>query len=145
MDRGSAKHGPHLDEAMAGEVSGYVRARRDTHAAEWRSPEPPAGDVSLVFDRRDGIGRGGGPPGMTFTDVEERSELARWLGRAVFPASRGEVLEHLRHQNAPDHLLEEVRAVPEKARFRSVGELWRTLRDDAHVELPPAGRDLPGA
>ncbi|OHV35812.1 MULTISPECIES: DUF2795 domain-containing protein [Pseudofrankia] len=134
MDRGSAKHGPQLDEAMAGEVRGYVRARRDPRAVEWRSPEPPTDDVPEALDRQDGIGRGSAPSGMTLSDVEERSELARWLGRAVFPADRAEVLAHLRGQNAPDHIVEEMRAAPPEARFGSLGELWRALHDGAHVE-----------
>ncbi|ONH26144.1 DUF2795 domain-containing protein [Pseudofrankia asymbiotica] len=134
MDRGSAKHGPQLDEAMAGEVRGYVRARRDPRAVEWKSPEPPTDDVPEAIDRRDGIGRGSAPPGMSLTDVEERSELARLLGRAVFPARRDEVLDHLRGQNAPDHIVEEIRAAPADALFGSLGELWRALHDGAHVE-----------
>ena len=91
MDRGSAKHGPQLDEIMAQEVRGYVRARRETRADEWRTPEPLTDEVAPTIDRQDGLGLSSAPPGMTLTDVEERSELARWLGRAVFPAGRDEV------------------------------------------------------
>jgi hypothetical protein len=134
MDRGSAKHGPQVDEAMASEVRGYLRARRDPRASEWRSPEPPTDEVPETFDRRDGIGRGSAPAGMTLTDVEERSELARWLGRAVFPARRDDVAAHLRGRHAPDHVIDEVRAVPADTEFGSLGELWRALHGDEHVE-----------
>jgi len=134
MDRGSAKHGPQLDEAMADEVRDYVRARRATHAVEWRSPEPLTDELPPAWDRRDGMGRGSAPRGMSLSDVEERSELARWLGRAVFPADRDEVMDHLRHQNAPDHVIEEIRQAPKHGRFGSVGELWRAVHSGAHVE-----------
>lgn len=134
MDRGSAKHGPQVDEQLADEVRGLVRARRDTHVIEWRSPEPLTDEVPAEIDRRDGMGRGSAPPGMTLTDVERRSELARWLGRAVFPAGRDEVMDHLRHQNAPDHVIDEIRQAPPDARFGSVGELWRALNGGTHVE-----------
>jgi hypothetical protein len=139
MDRGSAKHGPQLDEVMADEVRDYVRTRRETHAAEWRMPEPLTDDLSPAIDRQDGIGRGSAPPGMTLADVEERSELARWLGRAVFPADRDELADHLRHLNAPDHLVEELRQAPRHGSFGSVGELWRSLHGGSkegstHVE-----------
>jgi hypothetical protein len=139
MDRGSAKHGQRLDEAMAGEVRGYVRARRETHTQEWLSPEPLTDEVPAEIDRSDGMGRGSAPPGMSLTDVEERSELGRWLGRAVFPADRDEVMDHLRHVNAPDHVVDELRLAPKHAQFGSVGELWRSLhggstRGGTHVE-----------
>lgn len=134
MDRGSAKHGPQLDEAMADEVRDYVRARRETHAAEWRSPEPPTDDLPVTLDRPDGMGRGSAPRGMSLSDVEERSELARWLGRAVFPADRDEVMDHLRSHNAPDHVVEEIRQAPKHGQFDSVGDLWRAVHSGAHVE-----------
>lgn len=135
MDRGSAKHGPMRDDVMAHEVEGFVRAGRDTRAEEWKSPEPPADDVPALGVRPDGAGvLGSAPPGMTSADVEERSELARWLGRAVFPAGRDEVIDHLRHQNAPDRVVDEVRRAPADVQFTSLGQLWRSLRGGAHVE-----------
>ncbi|MEX5633563.1 DUF2795 domain-containing protein [Parafrankia sp. FMc2] len=135
MDRGSAKHGPVRDEVMAHEVRGMVRARRDTRAEEWKSPEPPAEEASALAARPDGAGLlGSTPPGMTPADVEERSELGRWLGRAVFPAERDEVVDHLRHHHAPDRVVDEVRGAPEGVQFTSLGQLWRALRSDAHVE-----------
>jgi hypothetical protein len=133
-DRGNAKHGPSRDDAMAHDVEGYVRARRDTRAEEWRSAEPPAEESPATAARPDGGRRGSAPPGMTLSDVEERSELARWLGRAVFPADRDEVLDHLRHQNAPEHVVQRVGAAPDDTLYGSLGELWRALHHGEHVE-----------
>ncbi len=69
--------------------------------------------------------------GMTLADVEDRSELARWLGRAVFPAEREEIIDHLRYQHALDRVVEEVAAAAPGVQFTSVGELWRELRAGA--------------
>ena len=135
MERGNSKHGPVRDEMLAEEVEDLVRARRDTRAHEWRSPEPPGEDIPALAVRPDGAGlRGSAPPGMTSADVEERSELARWLGRAVFPADRDEVMDHLRHYHAPDHVVDEVGRAPAGVQFASLGQLWRALHDGAHVE-----------
>jgi hypothetical protein len=131
MERGSTKHGPYRDEAMAHEVEGYVRAGRDTRSEEWRSPEPPGDDhddlTQPTAARRAGPLAGGSPEGMSAQDVEERSELARWLGRAVFPAGRDEVIDHLRTQNAPDAVIGSVLGAPPDTQFGSSGELWRAL------------------
>ncbi|EIV94454.1 DUF2795 domain-containing protein [Frankia sp. QA3] len=136
VDRGSSKHGPWRDDAMAHEVSGFVRSGRDTRAEEWRSVEPAdelPGDAQFPDPAQF---RAGASAGMTPTDVEERSELARWLGRAVFPAEREEIMDHLRHQHAPDRVVEAVAAAPPGVQFTSVGELWRMLRSRSDAELP---------
>jgi hypothetical protein len=132
-DRGSSKHGPIVDENMENEANGYVHAGHDTRAEEWRSAEPPTGDPAplLVSDRR------GTPDGMSATDVEDRSELASWLGRAAFPGNRDELVSRLREENAPDHVLSEVMSAPADAEFHTVGELWRALHSGSHVEAHP--------
>ncbi|WP_041938752.1 MULTISPECIES: DUF2795 domain-containing protein [Frankia] len=134
VDRGSSKHGPWRDDAMAHEVSGFVRSGRDTRAEEWRSVEPTdelPGDAQFPDPAQS---RAGAAAGMTLADVEERSELARWLGRAVFPAEREEIMDHLRHQHAPDRVIEEVEAAPPGVQFTSVGELWRVLRQEVDAQ-----------
>ena len=129
-DRASSKHGQVVDDSIRRDVEGYVRAGHDTRTEEWRSPEPPAEDATgrSVTDRR------GTPPGMSVDDVEKRSELAGWLGRAVFPADRRALLDWLRGQHAPDRVLSEVAAAPDDIQFGSVGELWRALHAGEHVE-----------
>ena len=44
MERGSDKHGPRKDDALAEETEGMIRANRPTRADEARDPEPPADD-----------------------------------------------------------------------------------------------------
>jgi hypothetical protein len=60
--------------------------------------------------------------------------LGRWLGRAVFPADRDEVIDHLRHQNAPEHVIELLGAAPDDTLYGSLGQLWRALHHGGHVE-----------
>ncbi|THJ75712.1 DUF2795 domain-containing protein [Candidatus Frankia alpina] len=131
VDRGSSKHGPWRDDAMAHEISGFVRSGRDTRAEEWRSVEPTdelPGDAQFPDPAQSRVGASAG---MTLADVEDRSELARWLGRAVFPAEREEIIDHLRYQHALDRVVEEVAAAAPGVQFTSVGELWRELRAGA--------------
>lgn len=134
MERGNTKHGRTRDDAMAHDVSGYVRAGRDPRAEEWKSPEPPADDLPDLPDVGAWRSTSDAASSMSPLDVELRSELARWLGRAVFPAGRDEVIDHLRAQYAPDRVVDAVRAAPPDARFGSAGQLWRALRGDEHVE-----------
>jgi hypothetical protein len=44
MERGSDKHAPRVDDEMAEETEGMIRANRPTRAEESRDPEPPADD-----------------------------------------------------------------------------------------------------
>jgi hypothetical protein len=132
IDRGN-QHGPALDDDMAHEVEGYVRAGHDTRAEEWKSAEPPTDEASEVAPEG-ADPRRSTPPGMTVDDVENRSELASWLGPAVFPADIDRLADWLRDQHAPDHLLDEIRQAPADVEFASVGELWRALHGGTHVE-----------
>jgi hypothetical protein len=43
MERGSDKHGPRQDDALAEELQGML-GRAGGHREEWRDPEPPADD-----------------------------------------------------------------------------------------------------
>jgi hypothetical protein len=138
MDRGSSKHGPSRDEAMAHEIAGLVRAGRDTRREEWRSPEPAderlLGDVTHPDVAQT---RASTPTGMTPVEREDRAELARWLGRAVFPAEREEIIDHVRHQHAPDWVVEELAGAPPDVQFTSVGELWRAMRSATSTREAP--------
>jgi hypothetical protein len=133
QQRESTKHGRVVDEALAYEVSGMIHAGRDTRAEEWRSSEPSGEDQPDV-DRAPGTTLAGGvPEGMTEADVERRSELARWLNRAAFPARRDGLLDRLRAAYAPDKLVELVGTVPD-AEYGSVGELYRAVAAERRSE-----------
>ncbi|HEX4017627.1 MAG TPA: DUF2795 domain-containing protein [Frankiaceae bacterium] len=136
MERGSDKHGPHLDEEMAHEVSGVVQGGHETRAEEWHSAEPAGEDQPQVTLGGEAPLMGGTPQGMTAGDVASRSELAQWLGRAVFPAVQQILLEHARDAGAPDNIVEEIRALPAGREYTNVGDVWRALNksDGGHSE-----------
>lgn len=51
MERGSDKHGPRRDDALAAELRGML-GETGGHREEWRDPEPPADDdPDLTEDR----------------------------------------------------------------------------------------------
>jgi hypothetical protein len=136
MERGSDKHSRRLDEAMAHEVSGMVRGGHETRAEEWRSAEPAGEDQPQATLGGEEALVGGTPPGMSAEDVEARSELAQWLGRATFPAVPQLLLEHVMDAGAPERVVEQVRALPAGREYANSGDVWRTLHtaDGGHVE-----------
>jgi hypothetical protein len=134
MDRGSDKHSPRVDEELKHEVSGLVQGGHDTHAEEWRSPEPSGEDQPDADLVPDGSLHGGVPDGMTEEDVEARADLARYLTPAAFPGVREQLLDHVLDDSAPDRVVEQVRRLPAGREFQNVGEVWRALNGGGHVE-----------
>jgi hypothetical protein len=127
MERGSDKHGPVRDESMKHEVEGEVRSGRRTHVEEWRQAEPVAEDQLDLEGAHREPRSGGTPPGMTPEDVEIRSELARYLGRAAYPADRDELVRVMAEHHAPDRLIEAVSTLPEGVAFANVAEVAEGL------------------
>jgi hypothetical protein len=138
MERASDKHSGRVDDAMKSETSGMVAGNHDSRAEEWRSAEPSGDDQPVVGLGADNALTGGVPEGMDSADVEARSELASWLGRASFPAVRELLLNHVMDEGAPDHVIELVRRLPAGREFVNSGDAWRALheydRDGEHVE-----------
>jgi hypothetical protein len=137
MERGD-KHSVRIDDAMKGETAGMVSGGHDSRAEEWRSAEPSGEDQPAASLGADSALMGGVPVGMDPDDVELRSELASWLGRASFPGVREVLLEHVIDESAPDHIVALVRRLPAGREFVNSGDVWRALhehsRDGEHVE-----------
>ncbi|MER7452881.1 hypothetical protein [Nocardia beijingensis] len=51
MERGSSKHGPVHDDALARDLEGTIRGNRSSRAEEWHDPEPPADDDTLINEQ----------------------------------------------------------------------------------------------
>ncbi len=138
MERGSDKHSRRLDDAMKGETAGMMAGNHDSRVEEWRSAEPSGDDQPAVGLGGDTVLEGGVPAGMDQEDVELRSELASWLGRASFPAVRELLLGHVIDEGAPDRVIELVRRLPAGREFANTGDAWRALHkydaDGEHVE-----------
>lgn len=69
---------------------------------------------------------GGTPDGMSSADVEDRSDLARYLGR-VYPADRAGLIEAARGNSAPDRLVSMLAKLPEGQQFENVQDVWTVL------------------
>ncbi|MEV5408543.1 DUF2795 domain-containing protein [Thermopolyspora sp. NPDC052614] len=127
MERGSSKHGPRLDEQQKHETEGLVRGGGATHAEEWKQPEPMLAPAEEALDDGTVPSRGSAvPQGITPADVERRSNLAKWLSDARFPADRRALLTHAVTKAAPEPVLQAVRTLPDE-KFHNVGEVATAL------------------
>ncbi len=131
MERGSDKHSARMDDAMSVEVDGLIRAGHDNRS-DWNSPEPSGEDQPDVDRVPDGTRSGGVPEGMTEQDVEQRSEIASYLGR-VWPATTEQLVFVARENDAPDAVLAALEGLPSGRLFASMQEVWDTV-SGGHVE-----------
>jgi Protein of unknown function (DUF2795) len=127
VERGSDKHGARQDEQLAHEVEGLIRGGHSTHAQEWKDPEPSGEDQPDADLAPQGTLEGAVPEGMSATDVEERSELATFLGKDVYPAERQALLERATANAAPERVLRRLEQLPEDRRYENVQDIWSTL------------------
>lgn len=121
MQRGSDRLSRHRDDEMKHELQGLLRSGHPTRTEEWHDPEPTADDDPEIA---------GGPvaPGSPGASLEVvRLELARILGRSVFPAPAADLARVLRRKNAPDALVEALERLPRKERYANVQELARAV------------------
>lgn len=114
------------DDRLKAATEGMMRANRSTHAQEWKDPEPSGEDQPDVDLQPHGTLAGGMPEGMNASDVEDRSQLATYLGR-VYPADRDGLIEAARRNSAPDRFLNELGTLPEGRTFENVQEVWAEL------------------
>jgi hypothetical protein len=127
VDRGSDKHSPMVDDQLKHETEGLVRGGRDSHAEEWKQPEP-SGDDQPDSDRMpNGSLVGGTPDGMSGDDVEGRSELASYVGKEVYPAVREQLIGAAMDNNAPPRLVDAIRRLPSGRTFANANEVWSQL------------------
>ncbi|HEX3005044.1 MAG TPA: DUF2795 domain-containing protein [Angustibacter sp.] len=118
--------GPREDEELKHETRGLEQGGHSTHAEEWREPEPagedqPTGDEHVVPEWLEQ----GTPPGMTPDDVEERSQLARFLDPSVFPADRDALVESAQRNEAPDVVVDRLRQLPADQQFHTTQDVAR--------------------
>jgi hypothetical protein len=128
MERGSDKHSARMDDALEAETRGMISAGRETRGEDWNSPEPSGEDQPDVDLAPDGTLAGGLPAGMTERDVEERSEIASYLGKEIWPANRLTLLETAAGRNAPEAVLNRLRELPDGPAFANLQEAWAKLQ-----------------
>jgi hypothetical protein len=118
----SGTHGPAEDDA----IKRQDRSELEAHGEEWPEPESAGEDDSdAVWAPQ---GRFAGTPGFQdWEAIELRSDLARHLDRATFPATRAHLLETLTAHQADQRLLDLVSSLPGRVRFASLSDLLRAL------------------
>lgn len=131
MERGD-KHGPRMDDVLAGETEAISRGGHTGRAEESREPEPSGDGQPDVDYAPDGELSGGTPDGMTSEDVEGRAELARFLRPSAFPGTASQLLGVAREEGATDRVLGELGRLQSgsdggRKVFENVQEVWIAL------------------
>jgi hypothetical protein len=128
MERGSSKHGPHVDEELAREARPYVQGSSPgpSRADEWREQELPGEDQPerLVPG---GARKPGAPGRLSGEELEARSRLGRAVPRSVLPARREDLLSGARELDAPDDIVTALQRLPGDKVFHTVYEIWDEL------------------
>ena len=96
----SSKRGPRMDDDLKKPTRGGEDVKHPESALDVE-PRPPD----------------------ALPDVEDRSELARYLDPSAFPARPAELLERAESHRAPDYLLERLRQLPER-QFDTIEQVW---------------------
>ena len=128
MERGSNKHSARMDDALEAEVHGMMTANRETRGEQWNTAEPSGEDQPDVDLAPDSTLAGGVPDGMTERDVEDRAELAMYLGKEVWPAGAAALTAKAQELGAPDAVLDQIGRLPQSAVFDNVQAVWQALQ-----------------
>ncbi len=116
MERASDKVNSRVDDELKHATDGLVRSGHDTHAEEWKSPEPSGEDqpeASLEAGAR--------------TDVDARAELASYLNPSTYPATGSALVATEKANHAPDAILERLTSLPAGDRFDNLQQVWERL------------------
>lgn len=106
IQRRSDKHGSRVDEQREHEAEAVVRGGGTGTPHAPRTPRAPIG--------------------ITPADVERRGNLAKWLSDAHYPADRDALLAHARAKDAPEAVIEAVRALA-VLKYHNVSEVAKAL------------------
>jgi hypothetical protein len=129
MERESSLHGPRLDDELAKEVESLTHGSPiESRIEENRTKEDDAteGDPESGFVVAHATDRVGGDTGLTHRETLERSELGRHLRPSLFPAGRDAVIACAVAEDAPDALLERLRALPEGT-YHNTEAVWEGI------------------
>lgn len=126
--RNSTKHGALRDDVLKADTE-QMEHGADSRAEEWRQPEELREESAqpVAAPANDPHATGGTPAGMDAADVRGRSELARWLQPAAFPADRERLLRSAEDTTAPDWVTETLQTLPDDQRYENMQDLWRAL------------------
>ena len=128
MERGSNKHSARMDDALEAEVHGMMTANRETRGEQWNTAEPSGEDQPDVDLSPDGTLAGGVPDGMTEHDVEQRAEIAMYLGKEIWPAGAAVLADKAREMGAPASVIDQLDRLPTSAVFDNLQSVWQALQ-----------------
>ena len=135
MQRDSTKHGGRVDDELKHETESLVRgAPVESRAEEWRAQEGAADGEREPSARTR-------PAGPDPDEVTERTDISRHLRLSTFPADREALLREAEENNAPEHVLADLRRLPADVESSSAlnHELWAALTGTVETV---AGRPL---
>lgn len=124
---GREKTSPIRDDVIKREMVGELRAARGTRVEEEHEAQPSSQDEPVMGASPGGPMTGGTPRGITPEGVESRTDMARFLGRGVFPADRDGVVATLRRNNADDWLIDEAERLPGDREYENMQSISREL------------------
>ncbi len=131
MERGSDKHTSRIDEELKQATEPFERgAPVGSRIEEFRDQEAP-GDDEPVPDARLTGGEAVTDAALAPDELEARSDLARFLQPAVFPASRADLLASAEEEHAPPAILSQLQRLPEGETFENVQQVWTALGGSA--------------
>jgi Protein of unknown function (DUF2795) len=126
LERESDKHGPRLDEELEHETRSLQQgAPVESRVEEHREQEGP-GEGQPTPDARLTGGRATAGS-LDLDDAETRADIARFLTPSVFPADRETLVADAEGNQAPDEVLERLRALPAGRAFENVQDVWSAL------------------
>jgi hypothetical protein len=126
LERGSDKHSPRLDEELDHETRSIQQGSPvESRVEEHREQEGPGEDQPTPDARLRG-GRATAAS-LDLDDAETRADIARFLTPSTFPADRETLLADAEGNQAPEEVLERIRALPAGRAFENVQDVWGAL------------------
>jgi hypothetical protein len=127
MER-NTQHGFRVDDAMSAETESLTRgAPVESRVEEWREAEPSGEDQPVADAILNGDPRGDTPGTLGHDEAELRSELAKRLRTSAFPANRQRLEDVAAEEQAPGHILDLLRRLPDGRTFENTQDVWQAL------------------
>ena len=115
------------DDRQGHEEAGLLQGGHSPRAEEWRDPHPSGEGEPRAAWTPGTPEQPGTPAGMTNQDVEDRAELARFLGKDVWPADRDTLVAKAEENSAGDAVLSRLRRLPAGQEFTNIQDVSRAL------------------
>jgi|tagenome__1003787_1003787.scaffolds.fasta_scaffold20194890_1 hypothetical protein len=131
MERESTKHTPRIDEQLAHDTESLTSGAPVEARVEESREQEPAADGEPVPDALLRGGRDPRPnPGLDHDDVQERSELARFLEPSAFPGDPAALRKAAGAEQAPDWVRALLDRLPDRT-FDNVQQVWEAAGGEA--------------